>query len=115
VSPSGDMTGETTASLLHAPIPGVDTLSDADRGVDMSPVDLDEGVRLPLMSKAVRANGRNTTVGLRHLRPTDHAKAVLRPTRRNGEPVKSAAVSCRQLDPIARFLASAKIGPRCQA
>lgn len=115
VSPGGDMSGETTASLSHASIPGVDTLSDSDRGVDMSLVDLDESARLPLVSKAVRANGRNTAIGLRHPRPTDRTKAVLRPARRNGEPVKSAAVSCRQLDPIARFLASAKIGPRCQA
>lgn len=115
VSPTGDMTDETTASLIHAQIPGVDTLSDADRGVDMSLVDLDEGVRLPLVSKAVRATGRNTAAGLRHPHPTDRTRAVLRPARRNGEPVKSAAVSCRQLDPIARFLASAKIGPRCQA
>ena len=110
VSP-GDLASDTTSALIREPIPGVDTLSDSDRGVETLPIDNNDSARLPLVSRAVRPDGR-TTSAARRLRPA--TTAVLRPARRNPEQVKSAAASCRQLDPIARFLASAKIGPRCQ-
>jgi hypothetical protein len=107
-----DMTGETTSSLIREPIPGVDTLSEADRSFETPPVDLNEAARLPLISKAVRAESRGASVA-RGVKAS--STTVMRPAKRNAAPVKSAAVSCKQLDPIARFLASAKIGPRCQA
>ncbi|CCD95623.1 conserved hypothetical protein [Bradyrhizobium sp. ORS 375] len=109
----GDSTGETMSSLIREPIPGVDTLSENDRSFDVQPIDLTEGVRLPLVSKAVRADGRNASVA-RRARAANIKKAVLRPGKRDAAAVKSAAVPCKQLDPIARFLASSKIGPRCQ-
>jgi hypothetical protein len=107
-----DNAGETTSSLIREPIPGVDTLSESDRSFETPPVDLNEGARLPLISKAVRAEGRGALV-VRRVKTS--SKTVTRPAKRSAEPVKSAAVPCKQLDPIARFLASAKIGPRCQA
>ncbi|BAM86372.1 conserved hypothetical protein [Bradyrhizobium oligotrophicum S58] len=109
----GDMAGETTSSLIRESIPGVDTLSETDRSFETAPIDLNEGARLPLVSKAVRAEGRGASAARR----TNAAgkAAVLRPAKREAAPVKTAAVPCKQLDPIARFLASAKIGPRCQA
>ena len=107
---------EMTAALIHTPVPGVDTLSDSDRSVDTQPLDVNESVSLPLVSRNVSATGRSAAAShARGLRPSDRTRAVLRPTRRNPEPVKNATVSCRELDPIARFLASANIGPRCQA
>src|SRR4051812_28331645 len=112
VSP-GDMSGETTSALIREPIPGIDTLSESDRGVETPLIDLNESARLPLISKAVRAEGRGAPAARRANaagKPT-----VLRPARREAVPVKTATVPCKQLDPIARFLASAKIGPRCQA
>ncbi|MGJ4927784.1 hypothetical protein ACQR1I_21250 [Bradyrhizobium sp. HKCCYLS2038] len=111
VSP-GDLGGETTSALMREPIPGVDTLSDSDRSFETQPVDLNDGVRLPLVSKSVRA-GRNASIA-RRAKASGKA-AVLRPMKRNPEPAKTAAASCKQLDPIARFLATNKIGPRCQA
>lgn len=112
VSP-GDLSGEATSSLIREPIPGVDTLNESDRSFETPPLDLNEGARLPLLSRAVRAEGRGAAAA-RRARPAAKS-TVLRPARREAVPVKSAAASCRQLDPIARFLASAKIGPRCQA
>ncbi|MGJ4908922.1 hypothetical protein [Bradyrhizobium sp. HKCCYLS2033] len=108
----GDMS-DTTSSLIHEPIPGVDTLSETDRSFATQPIEYNEDVYLPLVSRAVRAEGRSAS-------PARRAKAagkaaVLRPAKRNPQPVKTSAASCKQLDPIARFLASAKIGPRCQA
>ncbi|NPV24049.1 hypothetical protein HL668_24480 [Bradyrhizobium sp. 81013] len=108
-----DMAGETTSSLIREPIPGVDTLSESDRSFETPPVDLTEGARLPLISKAVRAESRGASVARRA--KVTSKKTVMRPAKRNAEPLKSAAAPCKQLDPIARFLASAKIGPRCQA
>lgn len=110
---TGDMSGEMTPALIREPIPGVDTLSESDRGVETPLIDLNESARLPLISRTVRAEGRSGSVARRVRAGTK--TTVLRPAKRNAEPVKSAAVPCRQLDPIARFLASAKIGPRCQA
>ena len=109
----GDMAGETTSSLIREPIPGVDTLSEADRSFETAPIDLNESARLPLVSKVVRAEGRGASAARRA--NAAGKPAVLRPARREAAPVKTAAVPCKQLDPIARFLASAKIGPRCQA
>ncbi|CCD98725.1 conserved hypothetical protein [Bradyrhizobium sp. STM 3809] len=109
----GDIAGETTSSLIREPIPGVDTLSESDRSFEAQPVDINDAARLPLVSKAVRADGRVGSAA-RRTKPTSKT-AVFRPTKRNPQPVKTSAASCRQLDPIARFLASAKIGPRCQA
>ena len=111
VSP-GDIARETTSALIREPIPGVDTLSESDRGVETSQIDVEESAQLPLISKSVRAEGRGAA-GARRNKP--NGGTVLRPAKRNGDALKSAAVPCRQLDPIARFLASAKIGPRCQA
>ncbi|NPU14172.1 hypothetical protein HL667_22985 [Bradyrhizobium sp. 83012] len=108
-----DTAGETTSSLIREPIPGVDTLSESDRSFETPPVDLTEGARLPLISKAVRAESRGASVARRA--KVTGKKTVMRPAKRNAEPLKSAAAPCKQLDPIARFLASAKIGPRCQA
>ncbi|MGJ5133646.1 hypothetical protein [Bradyrhizobium oligotrophicum] len=112
VSP-GDIAGEATSSLIREPIPGVDTLNESDRSFETPPLDLNEGARLPLLSRAVRAEGRGASAA-RRAKPASKS-TVLRPARREAAPVKSAAAPCRQLDPIARFLASAKIGPRCQA
>ncbi|WP_315723529.1 MULTISPECIES: hypothetical protein [unclassified Bradyrhizobium] len=108
-----DTAGETTSSLIREPIPGVDTLSESDRSFETPPVDLTEGARLPLISKAVRAESRGASVARRA--KVTSKKTVMRPATRNAEPLRSAAAPCKQLDPIARFLASAKIGPRCQA
>ncbi|GLH76910.1 hypothetical protein SSBR45G_18180 [Bradyrhizobium sp. SSBR45G] len=114
VSPA-DMAGETTSSLMREPVPGIDTLSETDRGVETALIDMNEVARLPLVSRAVRANARGTSTSAVRTRPTDRSSIVLRPVKRTAEPVRKAMVPCRQLDPIARFLASAKIGPRCQA
>jgi len=115
VSPPGDPASDTTATLTRTPIPGVDTLSPSDLGVETQLLDFNEAVSLPLISKNVRTTGRSANAALaRQPRAADRTKSVLRPARRGGEPVKSAAAACRELDPIARFLASAKIGPRCQ-
>ncbi len=115
VSPPGGMDDDMTAVVVHTTIPGVDTLSDADRGVDAQPLDVDEPVSLPLVSRNVRTTGRNAAAShARGRRPNERTHAVLRPAKRNPEPVKNAAVSCREFDPIARFLASANIGPGCQ-
>ncbi|WP_456712164.1 hypothetical protein [Bradyrhizobium sp. USDA 4353] len=109
----GDLSGETTSSLTREPIPGVDTLNESDVSFAVQPVDRNENVSLPLVSKAVRAQGRNASVA-RRAKAADK-RTVQRPGKREALPAKSAAVPCKQLDPIARFLASAKIGPRCQA
>ena len=111
VSP-GDLAGESTSALIREPIPGVDTLSESDRGVETSLIDINESASLPLISRSVRAEGRGAALARR---VKANSKTVLRPGKRDGISLKSAAVSCRQLDPIARFLATAKIGPRCQA
>ncbi|MGJ5177862.1 hypothetical protein ACQR16_11840 [Bradyrhizobium oligotrophicum] len=112
VSPT-DMAGETTSSLIREPVPGIDTLSESDRSFEAQPIELNEAARLPLVSKSVRMDGRGSPVTRRTKVPAK--AAVLRPGKRNPQPVKTTAVPCRQLDPIARFLAQAKIGPRCQA
>ncbi|MGY4304743.1 hypothetical protein ACVIJ6_001986 [Bradyrhizobium sp. USDA 4369] len=111
VSPA-DFDNETTSTVIRMSIPGVDTLSDTDRSVG-APVDVRETSALPLVSKAVRADGRGVST-IRRARAV-YKRTVLRPAKRRVEPVKSVAVPCRELDPIARFLASSKIGPGCQA
>lgn len=104
----GDMTGETTSSLIREPIPGVDTLNESDRSFEAQAIEVNEAARLPLPSKVARSS----LVARRAKAPTK--ATVLRPTKQPVAPVKRAAASCKALDPIARFLASAKIGPRCQ-
>ncbi|MGJ4890399.1 hypothetical protein ACQR1Y_19545 [Bradyrhizobium sp. HKCCYLRH3099] len=108
-----DLAGETTSALIREPVPGVDTLSESDRSFETQPFELNDAARLPLVSKSVRVDGRGAAVARRTKVPAK--AAVLRPAKRNPQVARSAAVPCKQLDPIARFLASAKIGPRCQA
>ncbi|MDU1802892.1 MAG: hypothetical protein E6813_05510 [Bradyrhizobium sp.] len=111
VSPA-DLDNETTSTVIVTSVPGVDTLSDTDRSFG-TPIDVRETTALPLVSRSVLAEARGASAA-RRVRAA-HKKQVLRPLKRHVEPVKTVAVPCRELDPIARFLASSKIGPGCQA
>ncbi|CCE08153.1 conserved hypothetical protein [Bradyrhizobium sp. STM 3843] len=116
VSTSSDPQVDLGASLDRAPIPGVDTLTETDRNMAPPQADSDGTAMLPLLSTTVRAASARAQGGSTHrARSTVRVKAVARvPAKRGAEPVKAAAVPCRQLDPIARFLVSANAAPRCQ-
>jgi len=108
---SDDPPSETTSALTQI-VPGENTLTEADRSV-VAP-DTDDTPLLPVESDTVRS-----------------ARAEYRPStimrRRAGSPARGAAAkphpassaknadmkSCRQLDPIARFLVSANLAPPC--
>ncbi|MGJ4940861.1 hypothetical protein ACQR1W_09835 [Bradyrhizobium sp. HKCCYLS1011] len=79
--------------------------------------DSDDTAMLPLLSTTVRAASSRPQGGSTHrVRSSARVKASAHvvPAKRAAEPVKAAIVPCRQLDPIARFLVSANLAPRCQ-
>lgn len=112
---SAEAANDTTASLSRMIIPGEDTLSDADRGATAPEAD-DNPFFLPIESTIVRAAHAEM--------PAPKKRAVVRPAKAQAaataksasasKPGKAAAVPCRQLDPIARFLVSANLAPRCE-
>jgi hypothetical protein len=101
---------ETTAALTPI-VPGENTLTDADRSV-VAP-DTDDTPLLPLESsevRAARAEYKPSAIMRRHA--GSPARVAAKP--HAASPAKNAETkSCRQLDPIARFLISANLAPPC--
>lgn len=116
VSASSESQFDSTASLDRIPIPGMDTLTEVDRKVAMPLADTDDAGGLPILSSVVRRTAETFRAGPTHgVRPASRAKAAAHArSKRGSEPAKTAVAPCRQLDPIARFLASANLAPRCQ-
>jgi hypothetical protein len=106
-----DSPGEATSALAQI-VPGENTLTEADRSL-IAP-DADEVPLLPVESSAVRsarAEYRPSDIMRRHA-PVKATAA--KPRTAVEKPTKAAEMkSCRQLDPIARFLASANLAPPC--
>jgi hypothetical protein len=115
--------GDETATLTQI-VPGENTLTAADRSV-VAP-DTDEAPLFPIVSSSVRsARAEFKPSAIIHGRTARTAATPAKP-RMAGRPAsatdksrekttdKSTDVkSCRQLDPIARFLVSANLAPRC--
>ncbi len=116
VSASSESQFDATASLERIPIPGIDTLTEADRNAAMPLANTDDAGGLPILSTVVRPTTETFRAGSTHrVRPAGRAKAAAHARSKSGsEPAKMAVAPCRQLDPIARFLASANLAPRCQ-
>lgn len=120
VAASDDSQSETTSALAQI-VPGENTLTEADRSVvapdanrSVVAPDSDDAQLLPVESSAVRS-------ARAEYRPSDimrgHAPVkatAAKPHAATGKPTKAAEMkSCRQLDPIARFLVSANLAPPC--
>jgi hypothetical protein len=109
---ASDDTQDDATSALTQIIPGENTLTEADRSV-VAP-EADDTALLPVESDAVRsarAEYRPSDIMHRHA-PT--RAAATKPHAAAGKPIKAADMkSCRQLDPIARFLVSANLAPPC--
>ena len=108
---SDDPQSEATSALAQI-VPGEDTLTEADRSV-VAP-DADDIPLPPVESSAVRsarAEYRPSDIMRRHA----PAKATAtKPRTAVAKPAKAAEMkSCRQLDPIARFLVSTNLAPPC--
>jgi hypothetical protein len=114
-----DALSDETAALTQI-IPGENTLTAADRSL-VAP-DADEAPPFPIVSATVRSSRAEfMPSAIIHGRTARTAAAPAKP-RTAGKPArvtdkatdKSTDVkSCRQLDPIARFLVSANPAPRC--
>ena len=113
IAASDEPPSETTSTLTQI-VPGENTLTEADRSV-IAP-EADDTPLLPLESSAVRsarAEYRPSDIMRRHA-PSTARMVATKPHAAAGKPTKTAEMkSCRQLDPIARFLASANLAPPC--
>ena len=122
VSRSSDETADMTATLRTDGIPGEDTLTGSDRGV-LLPAAEDASGALPVLSSIVRfAPEPEISVAAKPSRPVARKTSAAprqpivratRPAAKQDQPIKAAAIPCRQLDPIARFLVSTKLAPAC--
>jgi hypothetical protein len=112
-SSADDGTGDETAALTQMIIPGENTLTEADRSV-VAP-DPDDAPAFPIVSATVRsARAQFRPSAVMHGRTARTAAAPAKPRASAAKQAKSTdAKSCRQLDPIARFLVSANLAPRC--
>jgi len=118
-----DALGDETAALTQI-IPGENTLTADDRSV-IAP-EIDDAPLFPIVSTAVRsARAEFKPSAIIHGRVARTAAAPAKP-HTAGKPSKATdkrtdkssdrstdVKSCRQLDPIARFLVSANLAPRC--
>jgi hypothetical protein len=113
-----DAQAEATAALVEL-IPGENTLTDADRSVPAP--DADEAPLLPVESATVR-------LAHAEFKPPANAPKRIRTTSKQAKPRAAArqarmtdrsndktaeTKTCRQLDPIARLLASANLARPC--
>jgi hypothetical protein len=109
---ASDNTQDDATSALTQIVPGENTLTEADRSV-VAP-DADDAPLPPIESNAVRsarAEYRPSAIMRSHA-PVKAAAA--KPRTVTGKPATTAEMkSCRQLDPIARFLVSANLAPPC--
>jgi hypothetical protein len=113
IAASDDPQSETTSALTQI-VPGENTLTEADRSV-VAP-DADDSPLLPLESSAVRsARAEYRPSAIMHSHAGSPARLVAaKPRATASKPTKAADMkSCRQLDPIARFLVSANLAPPC--
>jgi hypothetical protein len=110
-NPDDGLSDETAA--LTRVVPGENTLTEADRSV-VAP-DADEAPPFPIVSATVRsARAEFRPSAIMHGRSARTAAEPAKPRAAAGKQAKSTDVkSCRQLDPIARFLVSANLAPRC--
>jgi hypothetical protein len=111
-SASDDTLSDETAALTQT-IPGENTLTEADRGV--AGPDADDAPLFPVVSAIVRsAHAEYRPSAIMRGRTTRATAAPAKPRAAGAKQVKLTDVkSCRQLDPIARFLVSANLAPRC--
>jgi hypothetical protein len=109
---SDESLNDATAALAQV-IPGENTLTDADRSV--AAPSADDAALLPVESSVVRsARAEYLPSEIMHKHPRSPAKAVAKPRMVGSKPTTAVdAPSCRQLDPIARFLIQANIAPPC--
>lgn len=115
VSMADDQPTDTTAALNRAPVPGVDTLTEADRIVITPAAEPDDTRILPILSATVHAAPEKARTAARRLRSGTRPRTAARaPAKRSSEPAKAAAAPC-QFDPIARFLASANLASGCRS
>jgi len=112
-----DALSDETAALTQI-IPGENTLTAADRSL-VAP-DADEAPPFPIVSATVRSSRAEfMPSAIIHGRTARTAAAPAKP-RTAGKPARTKTTdkstdvkSCRQIDPIARFLVSANLAPRC--
>jgi hypothetical protein len=120
---SSDEIMDTGVALRSNAALGDDTLTSIDRSA-LVPDAEDASGALPVLSAMVRYLPEiepsavvDAAKPVSRAKPATAKRPVVRATRQAGkqsEPVKAAAaVPCRQLDPIARFLVSANLAPRC--
>jgi hypothetical protein len=110
---SDDAQDQATSALTQI-IPGENTLTAGDRRV-VAP-DADETSQLPVESHAVRsarAEYRPSAIMRRHSGSPGRAVAAKPHAAAGAKTITADVKSCRQLDPIARFLVSANLAPRC--
>ena len=120
VSGSTDQIVDTTATLRTDGVPGEDTLTSLDRNAP-APDAEDASGALPILSTIVRFTPEpEISVPAKPQRLIARKKPArrlviraTRPAAKPNAPVEAAAIPCRQLDPIARFLVSANLAPRC--
>lgn len=116
VSMADDQQADTPAAFNRPPVPGVDTLTEADRIVITPAAAPDDTRVLPILSATVHAAPEKARAAARRLRSGMRARtATHAPAKRSAEPAKAAAAPCHQLDPIARFLASANLASGCRS
>jgi hypothetical protein len=111
-SDSNDARDDAAAALTQT-ISGENTLTDADRSV--AAPDADDPALLPVVSATVRsARAEYRPSAIMHGRTTRIAAVSAKPRAAIAKQVKTTELkSCRRLDPIARFLVSANLAPRC--
>jgi hypothetical protein len=115
-----DTVTDATAALRSDADPYPDTLTRSDRGAEAAP-DADETVAIPLESATVRpaSAARHPATTVTRKRPTALARKVMvAPPKKMTQAKPGAdqakpATGCQPRDPIARFLASASLAPRC--
>lgn len=109
-----DRLDDATAALTQI-IPGENTLTDSDRSVPAP--DTSEAPLLPVESSTVRlAHAEFTPSTTAHKRPRIAKRTTPRAAAAKQSKMtdKTAEIrSCRQLDPIARFLASTNLARPC--
>jgi len=108
---------DTTVALRSGHNP--DTLTTIDRRAKAA-AGADETVAVPLASATMRpaAVGHHSAAAVTPKRAVARTAAVapaktIAATSQAADQAKAAVTTCRQRDPIARFLASANLAPRC--
>jgi hypothetical protein len=114
-----DNLNDTTAALRSDGGPDAGTLTKSDRIAVAAP-GADETVAIPLRSATARPASitRHRAIAATRKPPTARTAAVappnkIAPAKQAADQAKAAVAACRQRDPIARFLASANLAPRC--